>query len=263
MYKKYKIKGIVKVVTGLHIGGSTQFSPIGAVDSPVIRDTLTNEPILPGSSLKGKMRTLLSRMKSGGKIIKNPNDDPQEILELFGSSKDAGNKGSIIKGRLQFMDMRINKENKKTLIEEQFLDSLTEIKFENTIDRLTGTAMPRQIERVVPGVEFDLEIMYDAIFDEEMMKENSKNEKDKTRRDEMKISDIINEDFELIGQGLKLIQLDYLGGNGSRGHGRIEFDNIVVQCVFGAEKDEKKFENGLAEKIKGQIGLESGESNAI
>lgn len=245
MYKKYKIKGIVKVVTGLHIGGSTQFSPIGAVDSPVIRDTLTNEPILPGSSLKGKMRTLLSRMKSGGKIIKNPNDDPQEILELFGSSKDVGNKGSIIKGRLQFMDMRINKENKKTLIEEQFLDSLTEIKFENTIDRLTGTAMPRQIERVVPGVEFDLEIMYDAIFETN------------------EVNEIIEKDFELIGQGLKLIQLDYLGGNGSRGHGRIEFDNIVVQCVFGAEKDENEFENGLAEKIKGQIGLESGESNAI
>lgn len=245
MYKKYKIKGIVKVVTGLHIGGSTQFSPIGAVDSPVIRDTLTNEPILPGSSLKGKMRTLLSRMKSEGKIIRNPNDDPQEILELFGSSKDVGNKGSIIKGRLQFMDMRINKENKKTLIEEQFLDSLTEIKFENKIDRLTGTATPRQIERVVPGVEFDLEIMYDAIFETN------------------EVNEIIEKDFEIIGQGLKLIQLDYLGGNGSRGHGRIEFDNIVVQCVFGAEKDENEFENELAEKIKGQIALESGESYAI
>lgn len=245
MYKKYKINGIVKVVTGLHIGGSTQFSPIGAVDSPVIRDTLTNEPILPGSSLKGKMRTLLSRMKSGGKIIKNPNDDPQEILELFGSSKDVGNKGSIIKGRLQFMDMRINKKNKERLIEEQFLDSLTEIKFENTIDRLTGTAMPRQIERVVPGVEFDFEIMYDAIFETN------------------EVNEIIEKDFELIGQGLKLLQLDYLGGNGSRGHGRIEFDNIVVQCVFGEEKDEDKFENELAEKIKGQIGLESGESYAI
>lgn len=49
------------VVTGLHIGASSAFSAIGAVDSPVISDIRTNMPMIPGSSLKGKMRSLLAK----------------------------------------------------------------------------------------------------------------------------------------------------------------------------------------------------------
>ena len=61
MFAKIEIRGIIEVVTGLHIGGSTAFSAIGAVDSPVVKDSLTNLPLIPGSSLKGKMRTLLAK----------------------------------------------------------------------------------------------------------------------------------------------------------------------------------------------------------
>ncbi len=61
MFSKIEINGIIEVVTGMHIGGSSAFAAIGAVDSPVIRDTLTDMPIIPGSSLKGKMRTLLTK----------------------------------------------------------------------------------------------------------------------------------------------------------------------------------------------------------
>ena len=61
MYSKIEITGKIEVVTGMHIGGSEAFAAIGAIDSPVIKDTLTNKPIIPGSSLKGKLRTLLAR----------------------------------------------------------------------------------------------------------------------------------------------------------------------------------------------------------
>ena len=61
MYSKIQINGVLEVVTGMHIGGSSAFSAIGAVDSPVIKDIRTNKPMVPGSSLKGKMRTLLSK----------------------------------------------------------------------------------------------------------------------------------------------------------------------------------------------------------
>lgn len=52
MYGKILIRCELVVRTGLHIGGSSAFSAIGAVDSPVVRDTTTGLPIIPGSSLK-------------------------------------------------------------------------------------------------------------------------------------------------------------------------------------------------------------------
>lgn len=60
MYTKLEITGTLEVLTGMHIGGSSAFAAIGAVDSPVIRDALSDRPMIPGSSLRGKLRTLLA-----------------------------------------------------------------------------------------------------------------------------------------------------------------------------------------------------------
>ena len=46
------ISGNIEVLTGMHIGGGNEFSAIGAIDSPVIKDPLSMRPIIPGSSLK-------------------------------------------------------------------------------------------------------------------------------------------------------------------------------------------------------------------
>ena len=56
MFGKIQITGEIEVVTGMHIGGSSAFAAIGAVDSPIIRDVTSNLPMIPGSSLKGKIR---------------------------------------------------------------------------------------------------------------------------------------------------------------------------------------------------------------
>lgn len=61
MYAKIQITGTIEVKTGMHIGGSSAYAAIGAVDSTVIKDVRTGLPMIPGSSLKGKMRTLLAR----------------------------------------------------------------------------------------------------------------------------------------------------------------------------------------------------------
>jgi len=53
------IDGLIEVITGLHIGGSSTIIEIGGKDNPVIKHPVTNEPYIPGSSLKGKMRSLL------------------------------------------------------------------------------------------------------------------------------------------------------------------------------------------------------------
>ncbi|HHZ03318.1 MAG TPA: type III-A CRISPR-associated RAMP protein Csm3 [Tissierellia bacterium] len=202
MYSKIQIRGKITVETGMHIGGSSQFSAIGAVDSTVIRDVGTNLPIIPGSSLKGKMRTLLAKKYNQG-IVSSPDDDHEIVLRLFGSAK----KGNIKTSRLLFSDMLVSNMDELNSIG---LHSATEIKFENTINRLTSVANPRQIERVIRGTTFDLKIIYDAQKEDE-----------------------IEEDFKAIKEGFKLLQYDYLGGHGSRGYGKIKISDIEIETVVG------------------------------
>lgn len=197
MYTKILIQFDLEVVTGMHIGGSSTFSAIGAVDSPVIRDALTGRPIVPGSSLKGKLRTLLARSFAGD-IRKMPEfkDDHPAVLRMFGSTS--------ARSRLQFADAFVrNAEIMKAV-------GLTEVKSENVIKRLTSEAMPRQIERVNPGTIFAETIVYDVCDQEEML-----------------------EDLTLLAKAMKLLQMDYLGGHGSRGSGRVSLKNFRIQDFDG------------------------------
>lgn len=202
MYAKIEIRGYIKLMTGMHIGGSSEFSAIGAVDSPVIRDARLNLPMIPGSSLKGKMRTLLAKQYNTD-IATVPNGDDDRLLRLFGSSE----KGKIKRSRVLISDMFIANANQ---LRSQGVQSLTEVKFENTINRATAVANPRQIERAIRGSMFKLGIIYEA--------ENF-NE--------------IQDDIETLAQGMKLLQYDYLGGNGSRGYGKIQFTDISANLVVG------------------------------
>lgn len=199
---KLVIEGTIVIKTGMHIGGSSDFSAIGAVDSPVVRDTLTRLPLIPGSSLKGKMRYLLAKELNNGIFVKEPNNDQDEILRLFGSSE----KDKIRRARLKFNDIKLS--NLAEL--ETFNVSSTEVKFENTIDRKTAVANPRQIERVIAGSKFDFEIFYNL--------------------DDIKE---VEKDFENIKQGFDLLEFDYLGGHGTRGSGRIAFENLSVITAVG------------------------------
>ncbi len=210
MFGKIKITGKINVVTGMHIGGSTQFSAIGAVDSPVIRDKYTDKPMIPGSTLKGKMRTLLARRYSPTGMAGEHNKDPEMILRLFGSSNFGDNK--IHQSRLLFSDMFL--ENEKEL-KEIGIDSVTEVKFENNINRITAIATPRQIERTIRGTQFGLDIIYNIDKEEEL-----------------------EEDFEIIKEGLLLLEYDYIGGSGSRGYGKIKISDIKAEAAIGEIRPE-------------------------
>lgn len=192
MYGKILIQCDLIVRTGMHIGASGAFSAIGAVDSPVVRDTLTGNPIVPGSSLKGKLRTLLARSFSGDiEHMPDFKNDEAPILRLFGSADP------VRAARLQFADCFVNnKERMKSV-------GLTEVKFENAINRQNAVANPRQIERVNPGVCFGVNIVY-----------------------EVRDSKTLLDDITLLAKGFRLLQLDYLGGHGSRGSGRVSFRNF-------------------------------------
>lgn len=171
MVGKIIITGKIRLQTGMHIGSGIGDVSIGAADQTVVRDTSTDLPMIPGSSLKGKTRYLLKRF---GK-------EDDKIAKLYGCSE------KHYLSRLQFRDCFICNS----------LDNRTEIKYENTIDE-KGKATPRQIERVVKGAEFNLSLIYN-------------------------VEDIeaVKSDFKLLATAFKYLQLDYLGGHGTRGYGRV------------------------------------------
>lgn len=162
MYGKIRISGNILVKTGMHIGGSGAFAAIGAVDSPIIRDARTNLPMIPGSSLKGKMRSLLA--KEFNERVVEPNEDHERITRLFGSSK----KGNIKRSRLLFSDMVLKNEEE---LRDAGLQSMTEVKFENSISRATAVANPRQIERAVRGSVFKLDLIYELEEEQEFLED--------------------------------------------------------------------------------------------
>lgn len=198
----YKLTGKIVVETGLHIGAGNDVIEIGGLDNPVLRDR-AGHPYIPGSSLKGKMRSLLEW--STGKVVVNEEKGTSEphscqegvclICRLFGSpSNDNVNLGPP---RLLVRDAMLSKEWRNS-------DSLTEAKYENTIDRVTGKAgHPRQLERVHAGVAFDFELIYRHF-----------NQSD----------DDVLKDKNAILDSLQLLENDYLGGCGSRGSGKVFFD---------------------------------------
>ena len=201
---KILIQAELTVETGLHIGGSNDYAPIGAVDSVFVRDPFTRQPIIPGSSVKGKMRTLLAKARNGARMVQSPAEDEKVVRRLFGATGEK----QVLLSRLQFSDLFINRKAERKF---EMLDTDTymgEVKFENTIERGTGTAMPRQIERVPRGTTFDFLLIYNIENEEEL-----------------------NEDMEVLAQGFRLLQLDYLGGHGSRGYGRVSFSDFFIERI--------------------------------
>lgn len=208
MFAKIEITGTLEVKTGLHIGGNGAFAAIGAVDSPVIRNVRTDEPIIPGSSLKGKMRSLLAKMYNTDVAATIPDGDDEKLTSLFGSSK----KGNVHVGRLLFTDMFLTNKDELRGIN---IYRATEVKFENSISRSTAVANPRQLERVIRGAKFGLDLIYEYKDDETM-----------------------KQDFEILKNGFQLMQYDYLGGSGSRGYGKVAFSDIDLDVVIGEVDDD-------------------------
>ena len=224
-----EIKAKLVLQTGLHIGAGDSEMHIGGIDNSVIKHPLTQSPYIPGSSLKGKIRTLLE-WRSGAvqsapltlkAVFKNP-EEVKNILRLFGISGDTKNSeqevAEIGVSRLAFWDCALNEAWEKAIRNDNQL--LTEAKSENTIDRITSTAgNPRQTERVPAGAEFDFKLTM-RVFDEDNKQELLKT----------------------VLSGLKLLELDSLGGSGSRGYGKVKFTELTVDGEARNLDDIKPFE---------------------
>lgn len=208
----WEIEGELQTLTGLRIGGRKEEMEIGGLDNPIIREPIEDFPYIPGSSLKGKMRSLLEL--SEGKYgpegeVHGSDEDPCSdancpICRIFGSGKNE-NCGPT---RLIVRDAFLTDNSKKKLMDmrRQKGNFYTEIKKENVINRLKGKAIHlRDMERVPQNICFDIKMSY-RILDN----------KDK-------------EYFNKIIEAMRLLEKDYLGGCGSRGYGRIKFQALKIK----------------------------------
>jgi CRISPR-associated protein Csm3 len=206
LVKKIKINTTIELITGLHIGGSGDNVEIGGIDNPVIKlATRGNEPYIPGSSLKGKMRCLLEQAAGASMVGMN-----KDVNNLFGITESKALKTDNQPSKLIVRDAFLSKESKVALLECDNLDMpYTENKWENVIDRTKGVAEhPRQSERVPAGAVFNAEFILN-IWDNDNEKEL----------------------MALFMKGIHLLENDYLGGSGSRGYGQIkfgEFDKVEL-----------------------------------
>ncbi len=226
IFGKIIIGGKIKLKTGLHIGAQTEAIEIGGIDNPILKDPITGEPYIPGSSLKGKLRSLFEKLLSAeqpedkrgrgedkwfnrniGEVWIHACETREEaekcpICRLFGiSGKKRGNENHP--SRTIFRDAH--------LVSGQNVNEIIEIKTETAIDRITSAANPRDMERVVPGTEFEFEIVY-----------NVENEEEK------------REDVKNLISLMKKLEDDYLGGSGSRGYGKVE---LKITKVVERTKD--------------------------
>ena len=195
LIKNVIITGKIRTVTGLHIGGNKGELKIGGTDNPIIADN-DGRPYIPGSSLKGKMRSLLEfslgKVKEDGSVH-SCGDENCPICTIFGTSYEDFMNGPT---RLIVRDARLPKGEKPEV----------ELKTENVINRLSGKAAhPRTMERVPPGVAFEMEMVY-GIYKE---------------------GDY--DGLKHVFQAMSLLQDSYLGGSGSRGYGKVAFEDISLK----------------------------------
>ncbi|MBU4320219.1 MAG: type III-A CRISPR-associated RAMP protein Csm3 [Nitrospinae bacterium] len=207
------ITGTLKCDSGLHIGGSADQIEIGGVDLPIIKHPVTGEPFIPGSSLKGKMRSQLEKKEGRVNEKGEPCGCGQEsckICKVFGAHKNT--RHNLGATRILVRDASLNENTKKdysSLLKEKGT-SYIEKKTENIINRKTGTAEhPRSQERVPAGAEFDIEIVL-QLYD---MDGNG------------------NDLIDFVKEGLRQVQHTYLGGFGSRGSGKVSFHNMKLDGI--------------------------------
>jgi len=221
LYGRILITCEIHALTGLHIGGSSTGLEIGGVDNTVIRDPLTNAPYIPGSSLRGKMRSQLEKTlglaqnNRIGQVTIHTCKKPQEyhkdggcpVCHIFGVPGEVEATGPTL---LLVRDTPLSAESKDALAQAHTDLAYSEIKTEVAIDRVTSAATPRTLERVPAGAVFAPAELVFSIYQ---------------GADFARLKHVVD--------GLQLLEDDYLGGYGSRGSGKVAFRHISIAARSG------------------------------
>lgn len=233
LYGRIIITTDIEAITGLHIGGSSVGLEIGGLDKAVIRNPLTNQPYIPGSSLRGKMRSQMEKtlgLRQNNKIgqvvihtCKTPNEYNANggcpVCHIFGVPGEVEATGPTL---LIVRDAALTKASAEALEKIKTDLPFAELKTEVAIDRVTSAATPRTLERVPAGAVFGPAELVFSIYDQ---------------------ADLARLNYVL--QALQLVEDDYLGGSGSRGSGKVKFVNIHVTARTAKDyANLKSFEAG-------------------
>jgi CRISPR-associated protein Csm3 len=244
---KLILEGVLRCDTGLHIGAGKGSLEIGGADNPVIKDAF-GRPYVPGSSLRGRLRSLLEQAtgaavpselvylsKRRGQEVRIHQSDraDDEICLLFGRNPGRMERvnGEALEStvaspaRLTVFDAPLDLESITPQMRENLDDELTEVKSENAIDRITSQANPRTLERVPAGARFQIRCVLDILCEED---------KPLVAR---------------LGEAMRLLEDDSLGGGGSRGSGRVRFDSLRLawrsRAFYSAGEPEKELLAGV------------------
>ncbi|MCD6417999.1 type III-A CRISPR-associated RAMP protein Csm3 [bacterium] len=241
----------ITALTGLHIGTSNDDYEIGGMDNPVIKYFRENDynekgsyPYIPGSSLKGKMRSLMEWAE--GEISKDGKthicfevDCP--ICRIFGGSaaeaKGADKEEKKRKARLRGPGRLIVRDCFPTQETRAFMEYLeeseglpkVEVKHENSINRLTAEANPRPQERVPVGSKFVGELVYSVYKID--IKENEKENTDEKENEDLMNGEMDIEHISKVIQALQLVEDSYLGGGGTRGSGKVKIELASINEI--------------------------------
>lgn len=246
---KLLITGDITVKSGLHIGGSEVDLDIGGIDKEVIKVKQGSDkvPYIPGSSLKGKLRSLIARSKGYEYLMfKEAKDDAhskdKRNLNYFKSSKNwdhdtmallfaghpfkamvfAKGGGDVIEDERDSNTINENgksvklSKNTRLICRDSYLKHIEsfnkekdlEDKAENTISRIDGGANPRHIERVVKDTVFSLDMVLDVYE-----------------------HDNAQALLETLDLGFQLLKKDYLGGGGTRGSGKVDITGLKAKKI--------------------------------
>lgn len=224
MFKEnFVIKGKLVCETGLHIGGANNAINIGGADNILIRDSVSDLPFIPGSSLKGKLRSLfeLNDKESAQSVMKNKGgpatDGDSKAAKIFGVSAD-NNKALNFPTRLIVRDSFPTEESIELWSKQEDIVRGAELKDENKLDRINSAATPRSIERIPKGSAFAFEFIFSVYEGDE-------------------------NNLRGLFEAMRLLEDNYLGGSGSRGYGKVKFVNISItkrgQDYYKKDMDEE------------------------
>lgn len=216
LFGRVFIEADIEAVTGLHIGGSGAGLEIGGLDKEVIRNPLTKRPYIPGSSLRGKMRSqteknlgLPQNNRIGQVTIHTCKQEDEYkanggcvVCHVFGVPAEIGYSGPT---RLVVRDIQLSDTSADALVNARTDLLYAELKTEVAIDRVTSAAVPRTIERVPAGAVFSPAELVFGIYEQADFKR-----------------------LKVVLDAMQLVEDDYLGGQGSRGSGKVRFSKIKI-----------------------------------
>jgi CRISPR-associated protein Csm3 len=201
----HNLEGQLEVITGLLIGGSESGLEVGGVDKTFIH-TREGYPYIPGSSLKGKIRSILERHQnklSPNGAAHSCEDAQCDICQLFGAGNVRDHLPERGPTRLLFRDAAFSDISRREFIEAMDKgERYYETKTETAINRRTGAAFGGSLhtfERVPPGAVFDFRITLRALQGDDVAAMQ-----------------------RVVEAGLRGLENDYLGSSGSRGYGRVK-----------------------------------------